>query len=241
MPNAFEQSPVINSPFREPERHFLLNEDGSPTGVIKEGRRPSAYFVPIPPARKKGKARQAELGLEGGGERVTQNDFINEIRGNVERWRQLPPSQGGVSHETARLLQHWRAGEPQPPLFFCQIEAIETLIWLTEVTPRHRPEIRRRIEQFSAEANPELFRIALKMATGSGKTTVMAMLIAWQTINFARRPGTKLFADAFLIVTPGITIKDRLRVLLPSDPQNYYETRNLIPRDMLDDGARRAW
>ena len=111
---------------------------------------------------------------------------------------------------------------------------METIIWLTEVASKQRPEVRRRIEQFNSEANPELFRIASKMATGSGKTTVMAMLIAWQAVNFARRPSAKLFADAFLIVTPGITIKDRLRVLLPSDPQNYYETRNLIPRDMLE-------
>jgi type III restriction enzyme len=236
MPNAFEQSPVVNSPFRIPERHFLLNEDGSPTGVIKQGRRPSAYFVPIPPARKQGRARQADLALEDqAGERVTQNDFINEVRGDVDRWRELPLSQWGVSHDTARLLVHWRGGEPQPPLFFCQIEAVETLIWLTEVASRQRAEVRSRIEQFNAEANPELFRVAMKMATGSGKTTVMAMLIAWQTVNFARRPNVQRFSDAFLIVTPGITIKDRLRVLLPSDPQNYYETRNLIPRDMLDD------
>ena len=106
MPNAFAQSPVINSPFRAPERHFLLNDDGSPTGVMQQGRRPSAYFVPIPPARKKGRARQVELALEEdrGGERITQNDFINEVRGYVERWRDLPAAQWGVSHETARLL-----------------------------------------------------------------------------------------------------------------------------------------
>jgi len=189
MPSAFEQSPVINSPFRKPERHYVLNDDGSPSGVIRAGRRPSAYFVPIPPAKKKGKAKQAELALEGGGERVTQSDFINEIRSLVERWRDLPASQWSVTHETARLLLHWRAGEPQPPLFFCQIEAIETLIWLTEVAPKQRPEIRKRLENFNAEANPELFRMALKMATGSGKTTVIAMLIAWQAVNFARRPG----------------------------------------------------
>src|SRR5262245_8333107 len=168
MPSAFEQSPVINSPFRKPERHFLLNEDGSPTGVIEQGRRPSAYFVPILPARKKGRPRQAELALEEdqGGERITQNDFINEVRGNVERWRELPSAQWGVSHETARLLLHWRAAEPQPPLFFCQIEAMETLIWLTEVAPKQRSEIHRRLAEFNAEANPELSRVALKMATG---------------------------------------------------------------------------
>ena len=80
------------------------------------------------------------------------------------------------------------------------------------------------IAKANEEANPELFRLAMKMATGSGKTTVMAMLIAWQAVNAARKD-SKDFSRAFLIVTPGITIRDRLRVLLPSEPDNYYETR----------------
>jgi hypothetical protein len=95
-----------------------------------------------------------------------------------------------------------------------------------------------RIATANAEANPTLFRIAMKMATGSGKTTVMAMLIAWQSVNAARKE-SKDFSRAFLIITPGITIKDRLRVLLPSDPDNYYETRSLVPPDTLPD-IRRA-
>src|SRR5205823_2466193 len=85
------------------------------------------------------------------------------------------------------------------------------------------------------EWNAGLPRLALKLATGAGKTTVMAMIIAWQTINAVRRPGGKKFTRGFLVVTPGITIKDRLRVLLPSDPESYYATRELVPVDLLPD------
>ena len=137
-----------------------------------------------------------------------------------------------LTHTTRRLLEHWRRGLGEQPLFFCQIEAIETLIWLAEVAPASWHE---RLAAANAQANPDLFRLCCKMATGAGKTTVMALLIAWQAINHARMGTASRFANRFLLVAPGITIKDRLRVLLPSDPDNYYETRNLVPRDMLDD------
>jgi type III restriction enzyme len=78
-------------------------------------------------------------------------------------------------------------------------------------------------------ANPELMRLALKLAKGAGKTTVMAMLIAWQTINAVRRPNSKKFTRGFLIVAPGLTIRDRLRVLHPNDPDSYYQSRELVP------------
>src|SRR5690606_37579637 len=103
--------------------------------------------------------------------------------------------------------------------FFCQIEAVETAIWLTEVAPKLGPrgaKFWKHIEGANAQANPELMRIALKLATGAGKTTVMAMLIAWQTVNAVRHPDSKRFSRGFLIVAPGITIRDRLRVLLPN-------------------------
>lgn len=114
------------------------------------------------------------------------------------------------------------------------------MIWLTEIAPR-RAATRGLLDQIAKdneEANPALFRLAMKMATGSGKTTVMAMLIAWQTINAARRE-TKNFSRAFLVVAPGITIKDRLRVLQPSEPGNYYDTREIVPPEMLPE-IRRA-
>jgi type III restriction enzyme len=93
--------------------------------------------------------------------------------------------------------------------------------------------VRQYLEAANAAANPELFRVALKLATGAGKTTVMAMMIAWQTLNAVRSPSSLLFSRAFLVVTPGITIRDRLQVLKPSHPDNYYAGRELVPTDML--------
>ena len=122
--------------------------------------------------------------------------IINEVRGYVDAWRQLSPSQWQVTPETARLLQHWRHHEfsgVRP--FFCQVEAAETAIWLTEVAPQSARG-KRVLDHLAAankDANPELMRLALKLATGAGKTTVMAMLIAWQTINAVRRPGEQAF------------------------------------------------
>jgi type III restriction enzyme len=183
---------------------------------------------------------QASLDLE----TYTENALINEIRGYVDPWRSLRnPADWGVTAVSQRLLEHWRRPQewwagPRP--FFCQLEAVETIIWLTEVAPRRAASkgLLDQIANANEEANPELFRLAMKMATGSGKTTVMAMLIAWQAVNAARKE-SKDFSRAFLIVAPGITIKDRLRVLQPSEPDNYYETREIVPPEMLPD-IRRA-
>ena len=152
------------------------------------------------------------------------------------------PTNWGVTPETARLLLHWRQhkfSHYRP--FFCQIEAVETLIWLTEVAPRLSMADRMvldRLADVNQEANPELSRIALKLATGAGKTTVMAMIIAWQTVNAVRHPNSRRFTRGFLVVTPGLTIKDRLRVLQPNDPDSYYASRELVPGDMLEDLQR---
>ena len=167
---------------------------------------------------------------------------INGVRQQVDRWRDLPnPSQWQVTPETARLLQHWRHHRfsgIRP--FFCQVEAVETAIWLSEVAPRTGRAGKSFLDHLTNannDANPELPlpRLALKLATGTGKTTVMAMLIAWQTINAVRRPQSNRFTRGFLVVTPGITIKDRLRVLQPNDPDSYYQSRELVPSDMLPD------
>jgi type III restriction enzyme len=137
---------------------------------------------------------------------------------------------------TARLLAHWR-NPPEEALrpFFCGVEAVETIIWLTEVArgQRRYASLLKHLEAANAEANPELFRLAMKMATASGKTTVMAMLIAWHTVNAVRSPNSNHFSRGFLIVTPGITIRDRLRVLNPADPDNYYAGRHLVPMDIV--------
>ncbi len=197
-------------------------------------------MVRVPAARRqKPRAEQAELGLDegSGATRYNPSVIVNEIRTHVDAWRSLPqPADWGVTPTTQRLLQHWRHYNfhNQRP-FFCQVEAVETAIWLHEVArgKKQYAHIFRTLETANEEANPELFRLALKLATGAGKTTVMAMLIAWQAINHARQPNSSLFSRGFLIVAPGITIKDRLRVLLPSDPENYYRTRELVPPEML--------
>ena len=166
--------------------------------------------------------------------------IINEVRTFVEAWRNLPnPDQWLVSPETAQLLQHWRHHSFQGIRpFFCQVEAVETAIWLAEVAPKlgqRTAKFSAHIKGANAQANPELLRLALKLATGAGKTTVMAMLMAWQTVNAVRHPNSKQFSRGFLIVAPGITIRDRLRVLLPNDPDSYYRHREIVPPDMLLD------
>ncbi len=112
---------------------------------------------------------------------------------------------------------------------------METAIWLTEVAPGLKDGRRflEHLESANQEANPGLPRLALKLATGAGKTTVMAMLIAWQTINAVRRKQSSRFTRGFLVITPGLTIKDRLRVLLPNDLDSYYQGRELVPGDLL--------
>jgi type III restriction enzyme len=252
MPDTlFFDHPILNSPYEYPQKHWELDDQGQPTQQIIEKRRPAEFITPIPKPRKQkqGKNQQAIVFDEGRGISTSKQQYdptsiINLVRQEVTKWRQLPsPAQWQVTPETARLLQHWRShkfSSIRP--FFCQVEAVETAIWLTEVAPndsRVGKRILEHLDNANTEANPELMRLALKLATGAGKTTVMAMVIAWQTINAVRRPQSKRFTRGFLIVTPGLTIKDRLRVLQPNDPDSYYASRELVPSDMLDD-LRRA-
>jgi type III restriction enzyme len=239
--NSFYERPILNSPYAPPSLYHPLDDTGQPIeGEPIKGRRPSKFIVPVPASRKKSAAAQASLDLE----TYTENAKINEIRGYVHAWRAIPnPADWGVTPATQRLLEHWRRPKDEwagPRPFFCQIEAVETMIWLTEVSKNRAvgERLMKQLADENATANPALFRLAMKMATGSGKTTVMAMLIAWQAINAARKE-TKDFSRAFLIVAPGITIKDRLRVLQPSELGNYYDTREIVPPEMLPE-IRRA-
>src|SRR5579872_1981213 len=137
---------------------------------------------------------------------------------------------GGVTPTTARLIAYWTDPTREKKLFFCQNEGIETAIYITEVAKKYGDTwIENAIRAANDTSNPGLPRMAFKMATGSGKTVVMAMLIAWHTLNKHANPQDARFSDTFLIVTPGITIRDRLRVLLPNDPDNYYRQRDIVP------------
>jgi type III restriction enzyme len=245
----FFERPILNSPYVYPARHWELDDSGQPTQKILEKRRRAEFITPIPqPRKRKGKNQQSLVFDEGKGLSSQEQQYdptpvINELRRQVDAWRSLPnPASWRVTPETARLLNHWRHHQfnnIRP--FFCQVEAVETVIWLTEVAPnagKAGKDFLDHLADANADANPDLMRLALKMATGAGKTTVMAMLIAWQTINAVRRPTSTKFTRGFLVVTPGITIRDRLQVLQPNDPYSYYASRELVPPDMLGELKR---
>ncbi len=226
MAQVVIENPILNSPYEEPSRHFKFDEDGI-TDEILESRRTSSYFVPIAQPRKKG-TRQLKFDTEWTKDRVKSNKLVNDIRQRVSAWRQ--GGYVGVTPTTSRLLQHWTNPEREKRLFFCQIEAVETAIYITEVAKKYGDSwIENTLREKNESANPNLLRTALKMATGTGKTIVMAMLIAWHTLNKLANPQDARFSTSFLIVTPGLTIRDRLRVLLPSDPGNYYRAWDLAP------------
>ncbi|MDO8795614.1 MAG: DEAD/DEAH box helicase family protein [Vicinamibacterales bacterium] len=227
---AFIEDPILNSPFLEPARHFKFDDEGI-TNEILTGRRPSSHFVPIPRAKKKGKQLQFET--EWTKDRIEPNPVVDRIRQRVGAWRQ--GGYVGVTGTTSRLLTYWTREGRDKPLFFCQIEAAETAIYITEVARKYGDAwIENDLRAANDTSNPGLPRLALKMATGSGKTVVMGMLIAWQALNKLEDRQDARFSDAFLIVTPGITIRDRLRVLLPTDPDNYYRQRDILPSDLLE-------
>ncbi len=243
----FFEKPILNSPYEYPRRHWELDGTGQPTQNITDHRRIAEFITPIPKPkkRKQSKAQTQFVFDEGHGisteaQQYDPTPIINALRREVDIWRAIPSSSDWqVSPETARLLQHWRShkfNSIRP--FFCQVEAVETAIWLTEVAPTIGKKGRvflDHLDSANEEANPGLMRLALKLATGAGKTTVMAMLIAWQTINAVRRSNSKRFTKGFLIVAPGLTIRDRLRVLQPHDPDSYYRERELVPSDLLED------
>lgn len=209
---AIIENPILNSPFEAPARHWRISEEGI-TDEPVEGRRRSAYFIPVPAPKKKG----GRLALQSPGwtaEWMEENDFINRVRKHVDAFRAT--GYRGVTAVTRELLEHWTDPARERRLFFCQIEALETAIFLTELAWRGQPWIENALREGNDRHNPALCRIAFKMATGSGKTTVMGMLIAWQALNKLADRQDRRFSDAFLIVTPGITIRDRQRVLYPN-------------------------
>lgn len=245
--SEFFEKPILNSPYAYPDRHWELDDAGQPTGKLISTRRPAEFITPIPKAKRQKQAKDVQQtlelfdtpGISDDNQKYDLSLYINSIREKVTAWRQLSnPSDWKVSPETQRLLHYWRTHkfEGIRP-FFCQLEAVETAIWLAEVAPQTKQgrAFLEHLENTRESCNPDLFRIALKLATGAGKTTVMAMLIIWQVINAARHPQSKKFSRGFLIVTPGITIRDRLRVLQPNDPDNYYTTRNLVPPEFEGD------
>jgi len=218
--------PVLNRPHEEPSRYWQLAEDNTSTGVAIEGRRLSQALVIVP------KERGSQLRMQ-----VTaaeQNELVNRIRDAVGGWRRS--GYPGATAATRRLLEHWRSEANDPRLFFAQVEAVETLIWLTEGNAGRYPvlgRVRRELAEANRDYNIDIGRLAVRMATGTGKTAVMGMTVAWHAVNAAatlRRDGR--YTTRFLAITPGLTVRDRLAVLHPGHPESVYDEMRLLPEGM---------
>jgi type III restriction enzyme len=162
-------------------------------------------------------------------------EMVNAIRERVKTWREK--GYPGVTPITRQLLNHWNNPERERKLFFCQREAAETLIWLMEASPAEKQGLvipKDSPSPMSGRAGEGLSRYALKMATGSGKTVVMGMIIAWQVLNKLANPQDRRFSDAVLLLCPNLTIRERLQVLLPWNKSNYYDKFDLVPRSLVE-------
>ncbi len=236
------ENTTICSPFREPKRHFKLDaKNRQPTEEICHERRKSYYYIK---SSKNAQPEQADM-LEG---EKHEHGLINRARKDLADWRRSE-TPFGVTRTTQRLLQHWRDKIREPRLFFCQIEALETAIYINEIEARYINEVEERkrksavageslsvmLEKARKEEATSLLRIAFKMATGTGKTLVMSMLIAYHYLNRKAEPKDKRFAESFLVVSPNLTIKDRLEVLKPNSKNNYYQKHKLVPSEMMEE------
>ncbi len=208
---------IINNPVDEPKKHWHRVNDG--TLELRHERRPASYDI---------------INTRDQTRRVQEIALVNSIRGRVSEWRAA--GYPGVTIVTRKLLDHWNNHEAREyPFYFCQIEAIETLIWWVEGAAEFKQGI-----QIEGDGGP-WERLCNKMATGAGKTTVIAMIITWQVLNALTYPKrTKDFSRAVFIVTPGLTVKSRLQVLYPSEG-SYYDLFNLCPdqtmRQKLNEAA----
>lgn len=207
---AASKSLIINSPYQRPARHWL--QARASTLSLVEERRPAGYEI---------------FDIRNNTRRTQTLDLVNAIRERVDTWRAA--DYPGVTSVTRGLLDHWNdpsAGARQYRFYFCQLEAIETLIWWVEAPAEYKQGIHVPGDGGAWE------RLCNKMATGSGKTTVMAMIVTWQVLNALTYPKrTRDFSRAVFIVAPGLTVKERLRVLYPGETDNYYDAFGLCPSD----------
>ncbi|MEO8384095.1 MAG: DEAD/DEAH box helicase family protein [Betaproteobacteria bacterium] len=203
------KSLIINSPYVCPTRHWIQARDGTLSPV--EERRKAGYEI---------------FDVRNNTRRTETLDLVNEIRGRVDAWREA--GYPGITSITRSLLDHWHDRSARTlPFYFCQLEAIETLIWWVEAVDEFRQGV------FLQGDGGPWERLCNKMATGTGKTTLMAMIIAWQVLNALTYPKRKDFSKSVFVVAPGLTVKDRLRVLYPGEPDNSYDEFGLCPSDAM--------
>jgi type III restriction enzyme len=216
---------IVNSPFEEPGHHWAYERERM-RFVLRPGRRPAGYVMATP-----GKETFDDPGI------FVELPLVNRIRERVAAWRAA--GYAGVTGTTKRLLDHWRdpeRGENQR-FFFCQLEAIETLVWLAEA-----PAAERQGTLIPGDGGP-FARLCVKLATGTGKTVVMAMAIAWHVLNKVADPQDRRFAKHVFVVAPGLTVRSRLQVLEPAHPENYYDAFDVVPsalRERLRQGKVRV-
>ncbi|MBL7179936.1 MAG: DEAD/DEAH box helicase family protein [Desulfobacterales bacterium] len=202
---------IINSPYEEPKQYWSYDRE-TRLFTLMDGRRPAGYVV----------ASQSSKAFDDPGMFI-EIPLVNQIRSRLDAWRKA--EYPGVTGITKRLLEHWQNPEEREYriFFFCQMEAIETLIWLAEAPDDQKVGI-----EIPTDGGP-FKRLCSKMATGSGKTIVMAMLIAWQVLNKITYPQDARFSKYVFIVAPGLTVKSRLNVLYPWAADNYYDEFNVVP------------
>ena len=224
------QEPIINSPYEEPAEHWKIHEH-EPAERISGRRKPTYVYLP-PSARTDGE-NERDIGYE------IELQLVSRVRERLAEWRPLAlRGGGGVSRVTMELLNYWRREGRRQPLFFAQLEAAETIIFLTEARadllqgvdiPRDEPGEEKQKSGFTA-----FRRICCRMATGAGKTTVMAMLAAWSILNKINNRQDQRFSEAVLVVCPNVTIRDRLAELDPKKGEaSIYHTRDLVPPTMM--------
>ncbi|MCH8330654.1 MAG: DEAD/DEAH box helicase family protein [Bacteroidetes bacterium] len=207
---------IINGPYEEPEHHWYYERENRDFS-IKDGRRPAGYIMATPNSKA-----FDDPGI------FVEIELVNKIRPRVKTWREA--AYPGVTGITKRLLEHWRDPEERKDrrFFFCQLEAIETLIWLTEAPAADKVGI-----DIEGDGG-EIERWCSKMATGSGKTIIMCMIIAWNFLNKVTNPTDTRFSKHALVVAPGLTVKSRLQVLQQTNEENYYDEFNIVPASLLD-------
>ena len=215
MPKTIDKL-IISSPYEEPREHWSY-ERAARTFTKTEGRRPAGYVMATP-----GSQAFDDPGV------FVEIPLVNDIRKRIKKWREN--GYPGVTGITKRLLEHWYKLEERQyrRFFFCQLEAIETLIWLFEASDSEKVGI-----EIPSDGG-EFKRICSKMATGSGKTIVMSMLIAWQVLNKVTYPKDTRFSKNILVIAPGLTVKSRLQVLMPDSHGNYYDEFNIIPVGLIE-------
>ncbi len=228
--NSYEvEEPILNSPYEEPAKHWYIEEGVPPEQ--RPGRRKAGYFyrdpkAPIPAGEHEARGQWVDLAL------------VNLIRERVKEWR--IHGYPGVTRTTLEILRYWQRDGREHRLFFAQIEAAETIIFLSEARADYLQGIDIPLDDISDDRKTEGYnafkRYACKMATGSGKTTVMGMIVAWSILNKVNNRGDGRFSDVVLVVCPNVTIRDRLQELDPTRGESsLYLTRDLVPEHLMSD------